>query len=52
MKKTVYFDTTIPSYKFDKREEVKFQATITKKWFEEEADNFQIYVSDATILEL
>ncbi|MGE0086939.1 MAG: PIN domain-containing protein [Desulfococcaceae bacterium] len=52
IKKTVYLDTTIPSYYFDEREKVKFQSEITKKWFSEEADKYQIYLSEATLGEL
>jgi len=52
MKKTVYFDTTIPSYYFDEREKVKFQSEITRKWFSQEAGNYQIYLSEATLGEL
>jgi predicted nucleic acid-binding protein len=50
--KTVYLDTTLPSYFFDEREEVKFQTEMTKKWIREESNHFKIYVSDATIKEL
>lgn len=52
MKKYVYLDTTIPSYYFDNRESVQFQSRITKKWFKEESNNFQIYTSEITINEL
>lgn len=52
MKKTVYLDSTIPSYNFDKRESVRFQSDITRKWFKEEADNFIIYLSQITLNEL
>ncbi len=52
MKKTVYLDTSIPSYYFDEREGVRFQSEITKKWFREETDNFEIYLSEATLGEL
>ncbi|MFQ5456645.1 MAG: hypothetical protein ACE5EA_10690 [Nitrospirota bacterium] len=52
MKRDVYIDTTIPSYYFDKRESVKFQSKITQKWFKEEADHFNVYLSEITINEL
>ena len=52
MKKTVYLDTSIPSYYFDERESVSFQSEVTQKWFREEADNFEIYLSEATLGEL
>ena len=44
MKKTVYLDTTIPSYYFDERDAVGFQSEITQKWFREEADGYEIYL--------
>ncbi len=52
IKKSVYLDTTIPSYYFDDRIELAFQTRITKKWFEEESGNYQISLSDITIGEL
>ncbi len=52
MIKSVYLDTTLPSYFFDEREEVQFQTQMTKKWFQEEANHFKICISDATIKEL
>jgi len=52
MKKTVYLDSTIPSYYFDERQDVKFQSEITQKWFKEELNSFEIYLSDATLEEL
>ena len=52
MKKTVYFDTTIPSYLFDNRESIKYPCEITRKWWDEESMNFDIFISSETIAEL
>ncbi|MCK4798081.1 MAG: type II toxin-antitoxin system VapC family toxin [Spirochaetes bacterium] len=52
MKKDVYLDTTIPSYLFDNRESLKYPIDITKKWFENEKDNFNLWISNETIAEL
>lgn len=52
MKKSVYFDTTIPSYKFDERESLKFLCDITRKWWDEESLNYEIFISIETIAEL
>lgn len=52
MKKTVYFDTTIPCYFFDQRNSINFQSGITQKWFQEEADHFNIFISEAMLNEL
>ena len=52
MKKSVYIDTTIPSYYFDERSSISFQNQITKKWFSEESQNFDIFISEAVLIEL
>jgi predicted nucleic acid-binding protein len=52
MKKSVYIDTTIPSYYFDDRKEISFQKQITKKWFLEESQKFDIFISEAVLIEL
>ncbi len=52
MKKTVYLDTSIPSYLFDKRESTKTYIEITKAWWEQERHNFDIWISQETITEL
>ncbi|OQW93773.1 MAG: hypothetical protein BWK79_09425, partial [Beggiatoa sp. IS2] len=49
---TVYLDTTIPSYLFDEREELKTLVQITKQWWGEERPQFEVYVSEETLLEL
>jgi hypothetical protein len=52
MKKTVYLDSTIPSFYFEERSEFKYQREITIKWFIEESQYFDIYISEETIAEL
>lgn len=52
MKKSVYIDTTIPSYYFDERESLKYPCEITRKWWEEESQSFDIFLSTETIAEL
>lgn len=52
MKKSVYLDSTIPSYLFDERESIKIHIDATKKWWEQEKDNFEIWTSEETINEL
>jgi predicted nucleic acid-binding protein len=52
MKKSVYIDTTIPSYLFDTRESLQFPCKITKTWWEEESKNFDIFISLEAIAEL
>jgi hypothetical protein len=51
MKKTVYLDTTIPSYLFDRRESIKNYVDVTKKWWKEERPNYHVVVSSETVAE-
>lgn len=52
MRKTVYLDSTIPSFMFDERESIKPFVEITKKWWKDESPEYDIKLSDAVILEL
>jgi len=52
MKKSAYLDTTIPSYFFDSRESLKYPCEITRKWWKDESQNFDIFISLETIAEL
>ena len=51
MKKKVYLDTTIPSYYYDDRKETAFLIETTKQWFRAEARKYEIFVSEATLVE-
>lgn len=52
MKKKVYFDSTIPSYYFDSRESLQYPVKVTKLWWENERNNYDIWISEETIAEL
>lgn len=52
MRKTVYLDSTIPSYLFDERESIREFIEITRRWWKDEKDNFRVVISDATIAEV
>ncbi len=52
MKRTVYLDSTIPSYLFDERENIKTFIEITKAWWDQERNNFDLWISEATVAEL
>ena len=52
MTQTVYFDATIANYYFDERESLKTFVEITKRWWEEEKDNYDIWISEETLNEL
>ena len=51
-KKKVYLDTTIPSYFFDTRKDVAPFCKITKAWWENESQNYDLWLSDETLAEL
>lgn len=52
MKSSVYLDSIIPSYFFDGRESLKPFVEITKKWWKEERNKFDIFTSEETLDEL
>ncbi len=51
-KEKVYLDTSIPSYYFDERESLSQFVEITRNWWLEMADDYDIFVSDAVFQEL
>jgi hypothetical protein len=51
MKKSVYLDSTILSYLFDNRDSLKTYIEITEKWWNEERHNFNLWLSEATVIE-
>ena len=52
MKEKVYLDSTIPSYFFDQRESLQAFTKVTKRWWTEMAESYEIFISDAVIQEL
>jgi len=52
MRKTVYLDSTIPSYLFDQRDSIRELIEITKSWWREEKHRFRVVISEATIIEV
>ncbi len=50
--KSVYLDTTIPSYYYDKRKSLSFQSKMTRHWWRENSKEYAIYISKTTIDEL
>lgn len=52
MKEKVYLDSTIPSYYFDERESLSTYIEITKKWWSDMSDSYELYLSDAVLQEL
>ena len=43
MKKSVYLDSTIPSFLFDTRDDLKTYIDVTKQWWEEERIHFDLW---------
>ena len=52
MKEKVYLDSTIPSYYFDKRESLTTFIEITRSWWSEMSDDYDLFISDAVLQEL
>lgn len=52
MKPTVYIETTIPSYYCDWREELRQDILRTREWWDEERQDYELYISPAVIEEL
>lgn len=52
MQRTVYLDATIPNYFFDTRKSLKTFVEITQKWWKEEKESFDIWISEETLNEL
>jgi predicted nucleic-acid-binding protein len=54
IKKSLYLDTTIPSYYYDQREEldIMYRKKVTKDWWTNEKDFFDLYISELVLVEL
>ena len=52
MKEKVYLDSTIPSYYFDQRESLATFIEVTRRWWSEMADTYDVFISDAVLQEL
>ena len=48
----VYLDSTIPSVYFDERDSIRFEIENTRRWWREESQNYEIWVSPATLAEV
>ncbi|MCB2264157.1 MAG: type II toxin-antitoxin system VapC family toxin [Candidatus Thiosymbion ectosymbiont of Robbea hypermnestra] len=52
MQEKVYLDSTIPSYYFDQRESLRTFYEITRRWWLEMSNAYEIFISDAVLQEL
>jgi predicted nucleic acid-binding protein len=50
--KSVYLDSTIPSYYFDRREPIRALTDITRKWWDTARAHYRCFISEVTIAEL
>ena len=52
MKEKVYLDASITSYYFDERKSLAKFSEITRNWWAEMSDHYDIFISDAVLQEL
>jgi predicted nucleic acid-binding protein len=52
MREKVYIDSTIPSYYFDERSSLQSFQVITKRWWDEESQRYELWTSNAVLQEL
>jgi predicted nucleic acid-binding protein len=50
--RAVYLDSTIPSYLFDERASLQTYIEVTQRWWEEERQHFDLWVSEETSAEV
>lgn len=51
-RKSVYIDTTIPSYYFEERKEFRVYREITRRWGNTEKKHYDVYISEVSMAEL
>ena len=54
IKRSLYLDTTIPSYYYDQRKElgIRYRRNVTRDWWANEKDSFDLYISELVLVEL
>ncbi|OHB75014.1 MAG: hypothetical protein A2Z34_10555 [Planctomycetes bacterium RBG_16_59_8] len=52
MLKSVYIDTTIPSYYVDEREHLRLHIDRTRQWWDDERRFYDVYTSELVVAEL
>lgn len=50
--KSVYLDTTIPSYYYEERSELALHRDITRRWWDKERAYYDVYISEIVVIEL
>ena len=51
-RKSVYIDTTVPSYYFEERGDFRVYREITRRWWNTERKHYDIYISGVSMAEL
>ncbi len=54
IKRSLYLDTTIPSYYYDQRKDldIRYRRNVTRDWWANEKDSFDLYISELVLVEL
>jgi len=52
MMKSVYLDTTVPSYYYEQRPELALRRELTRQWWNSERQNYHVFVSQVVLTEL
>ncbi len=52
MAKSVYLDTTVPSYYHEGRSELALHRDITRRWWDRERVYYDVYISEIVLMEL
>ena len=52
--RSLYVDTTIPSYYYDQRKslDIRYRRKVTRDWWTNEKDSFDLYISELVLVEL
>ncbi len=52
--RSLYLDTTIPSYYYDQRKslDIRYRRKVTRDWWTNEKDSFDLYISELVLVEL
>ena len=51
-KKQIYLDANVPSYYFDERESIATLTAATRTWWDEQSDNYELFISEVGYQEL
>ena len=52
LKRSVYLDSTIPSYLYDQRAELRVFVDLTRQWWNDRRDAYAVWVSEETLAEV